>query len=82
MAIEDIAERRYRLWSWNYGRSPQFNVQKSARFPAGKIDARIDVDEGRVDVYKRQRQRPRLERRVNNPQIGQIGQIKELTPRR
>ena len=52
LAIEDIAERRYRLWSWNYGRSPQFNVQKSARFPAGKVDARIDVEEGRVRAIR------------------------------
>ena len=52
LRIEDIAETRYRLWSWNYGRSPQFNVQKSARFPAGKIDARIDVDEGRVRAIR------------------------------
>ena len=52
LAIEEIAERRYRLWSWNYGRSPQFNVQKSARFPAGKVDARIDVEEGRVQAIR------------------------------
>ena len=52
LAIEEIAERRYRLWSWNYGRSPQFNVQKSARFPAGKVDARIDVEEGRVRAIR------------------------------
>ena len=51
LAIEEIAERRYRLWSWNYGRSPQFNVQKSARFPAGKVDA---VSYTHLDVYKRQ----------------------------
>lgn len=46
--IEDIAETRYNLWSWNYGRSPQFNVQKSTRFSIGKVDARIDVAEGRI----------------------------------
>jgi lipoate-protein ligase A len=46
--IEAIAATRYNLWSWNFGRSPQFNVRKSARFPAGKVDARIDVDEGRI----------------------------------
>lgn len=46
--IEGIAAARYNLWSWNYGRSPQFNVQKSARFPAGKVDARIDVVDGRI----------------------------------
>ena len=50
--IRDVADSRYRQWSWNYGRSPQFNVQKSARFPAGKIDARIDVDEGRIRAIR------------------------------
>jgi lipoate-protein ligase A len=52
LKIEDIAETRYNLWSWNYGRSPQFNVQKSARFPIGKVDARIDVAEGRIRSIK------------------------------
>jgi len=52
LRIEDIAEARYRLWSWNYGRSPQFNVQKSARFPAGKVDARIDVEDGHVRAIR------------------------------
>lgn len=52
LKIEDIAETRYNLWSWNYGRSPQFNVQKNARFPIGKVDARIDVAEGRIRNIK------------------------------
>lgn len=58
MAVEDwgkveaIARGRYNLWSWNYGRSPKFNVQKSARLAAGKIDARIEVDEGRIQGIK------------------------------
>lgn len=50
--IGEVADSRYRQWNWNYGRSPQFNVQKSARFPAGKIDARIDVDEGRIRAIR------------------------------
>lgn len=50
--IEEIAATRYNLWSWNYGRSPQFNVQKSARLPAGKIDARIDVEESRIQAIR------------------------------
>lgn len=50
--IEAIAAERYNLWQWNFGRSPQFNVQQSARFPAGKIDARIDVEEGRIRAIR------------------------------
>jgi len=50
--IEAVADERYRQWSWNFGRSPQFNVRKSARLPAGKIDARIDVDKGRIRAIR------------------------------
>lgn len=46
--IEEISTSRYTSWEWNYGRSPQFNVQKSARLPAGKVDARIEVEAGRI----------------------------------
>ena len=44
--IEEISASRYATWDWNYGRSPQFNVQKSGRLPIGKVDARIEVNEG------------------------------------
>lgn len=47
--VKRLAESRYRTWEWNVGRSPQFNVQKSARFDGvGKVDVRIDVAHGRV----------------------------------
>lgn len=50
--VEAIALERYDQWAWNYGRSPRFNVQKSARLPAGKIDARIEVEEGHIREIK------------------------------
>ncbi|UWE04206.1 lipoate--protein ligase [Laceyella sacchari] len=43
--IEKIAEQRYRNWDWNFGESPEFNVQHSKRFPIGSIDIRLDVGE-------------------------------------
>lgn len=50
--IEEIAATRYNLWNWNYGRSPRFNVQKSARLPIGKVDARIDVEAGCIRAIR------------------------------
>ena len=50
--IREISANRYMLWTWNYGRSPQFNIQKSDRLPVGKIDARISVDQGRIQGIK------------------------------
>jgi lipoate-protein ligase A len=50
--IRQISTARYRLWEWNFGHSPNFNVQKSERFPAGVIDARIDVAGGRIESIR------------------------------
>ena len=50
--IETIAAARYRLWEWNFGRSPHFNIQRSEQLPVGKIDVRIDVAEGHIQAIK------------------------------
>jgi lipoate-protein ligase A len=47
--IRQISAERYSLWDWNYGQSPKFNVERSGRFPAGKIDVRIDVFNGYIN---------------------------------
>lgn len=46
--IHEIAEHRYSTWDWNFGQSPEFNIQKTKRFPFGEVDARIDVQEGLI----------------------------------
>jgi lipoate-protein ligase A len=51
-AVEALADVRYRTWEWNIGRSPQFNIQKSERLPVGKVDARIQVGQGRVQSVR------------------------------
>lgn len=51
-AVERLADARYRTWEWNIGRSPQYNVRKSERLPAGKIDARIQVSQGRIESVR------------------------------
>ncbi len=47
-AVHELSARKYMTWEWNYGESPEFNIQKTRRFPAGEIDLRIDVQEGRI----------------------------------
>jgi lipoate-protein ligase A len=51
-AIHKLADERYRNWDWNWGRSPDFNIQKTHRFPIGEVDARIDVQNGRICAIK------------------------------
>ena len=47
--IHQIAAERYRLWEWNFGHSPDFNIHKSEHFPAGVIDVHIEVEGGRIE---------------------------------
>ena len=46
--VHELADRKYRQWDWNYGESPEFNVQKSQRFAVGELDARIHVQDGKI----------------------------------
>ncbi len=46
--VHKLSEEKYQTWDWNYGRSPEFNIQKKNRFPFGQIDARIMVKEGKI----------------------------------
>ena len=51
-SIEEISASRYHLWEWNYGRSPRYDLRKSADTPAGRIDIHIDVDSGLIQDLK------------------------------
>lgn len=51
-AIHALSNERYMTWEWNYGRSPAYNIQKVNRFAFGEIDARIQVQEGKVESVK------------------------------
>jgi lipoate-protein ligase A len=48
LAIEELHDRKYGTWEWNYGENPASNVERSKRFPAGELDVRLDVQQGRI----------------------------------
>lgn len=50
--VYKLSDSKYRTWEWNYGRSPEFNIQKVNRFEFGQVDARIFVKEGLIDNIK------------------------------
>jgi lipoate-protein ligase A len=47
-AVRELHDEKYATWEWNYGENPASNVQRSQRFPAGEIDVRVDVQQGRI----------------------------------
>lgn len=51
-AIQRLADDRYRSWEWNYGKSPDFNLQKTERFPFGEVTAHLNVQQGQIRAVK------------------------------
>ena len=44
--IRDLKDRRYNLWDWNYGASPESDVEKEERFAGGKLELKFNVTDG------------------------------------
>lgn len=51
-AINQISDEYYRNWDWNYGRSPEFNLERRQRFAIGSIEVRLNVAEGEIKEAK------------------------------
>ncbi len=54
-AARTLADAKYRTWDWNYGASPDFDVQRTRRFgDVGEVDVRLSVGDGcitEVTIY-------------------------------
>lgn len=46
--VQELRARKYATWEWNYGQSPEFNLQRAKRFPIGEIDLRLQVENGYI----------------------------------
>ncbi len=50
--INRIADETFRNWEWNYGNSPKYHITKSKRLAGGKLEARLNVMDGRIaDIH-------------------------------
>lgn len=47
-AINNLADSKYRLWDWNFGKSPDYDFRRTTRTPGGTIDIHMDVKEGTI----------------------------------
>lgn len=45
-AIHKLADEKYRTWEWNYGKSGNYNYQKSQRYDFGTVEISATVREG------------------------------------
>lgn len=42
--ITNLCNNKYKIWAWNYGESPDYNIKKQKRFPWGSIEIRFKVE--------------------------------------
>ncbi len=50
--VDELAEKKYRTWEWNYGYSPRFEQSAKAYLPGGLLEAGLTVTEGRIEVIR------------------------------
>lgn len=50
--INDLAQKRYRQWNWNFGDSPAHDFSRSTRTPGGTIDIRMTVKNGSIQSIR------------------------------
>lgn len=50
--VHELRATKYGTRAWNFGENPKCNVQRTRRFPAGEIDARIDVQQHRIAAIR------------------------------
>ena len=50
--INQMYTDKYGTWEWNYGSAPAFNFKKVSFFPWGKLEARLDIEQGIIKSTK------------------------------
>lgn len=50
--INKLMEERYDTWEWNFGSSPDFNIEKGKRFKTGKVETKLHVEDGKIKGLK------------------------------
>lgn len=47
-SIEQLAQKRYRTWDWNFGSSPTYNFARRTRTEGGLLDVNLNVKKGMI----------------------------------
>lgn len=50
--LQEKVDNKFSTWDWNWGESPDFDIQKMDKFDCGIIDLRMNVSQGRIRELK------------------------------
>lgn len=52
LKIRELEKDKYSTWEWNYGESPKCSLKSSKRFPGGKIEVYLNIENGMITGCK------------------------------
>lgn len=50
--IEEFSKQYTGNWEWNYGKSPDFDIERSQRFKIGTVEVKLNVEQGVIKEIK------------------------------
>ncbi len=51
-AIQELRDTQFGTWEWNFGATPEYTVERSVRYPAGKITSYIKTEKSVIESIK------------------------------
>ncbi|MFS1663728.1 lipoate--protein ligase [Streptococcus sp. zg-JUN1979] len=51
-AIQKLCDEQFATWDWTYGQAPEYTIERSVRYPAGKITTYANVDNSIIQSIK------------------------------
>lgn len=50
--VQELRDSQFATWDWNYGKAPEYTIERSVRYPAGKITTYADVENSVIKGIK------------------------------
>lgn len=50
--IQNLADNQFTTWDWTYGKSPDYTIKRSVRYPAGKLTSYVKVEKSVITGLK------------------------------
>nr|WP_278914510.1 lipoate--protein ligase [Streptococcus lutetiensis] len=50
--IQNLADNQFATWNWNFGKSPDYTLKRSVRYPAGKLTSYVKVEKSVITGLK------------------------------
>ena len=50
--IKKLADEQFGTWDWTYGKSPDYTIKRSVRYPAGKLTSYVKVEKSMITGLK------------------------------